>query len=133
MSIFDSVWGKLTGQSDAPAAAPTVASAAAEQPPPSTAPAPNPAPVPADPVDVMAVLQHLAEQKGTGGNWRTSIVDLLHLLDLDHSLPARHQLAEELNVHAGPDGSAEQNKALYAALMQKIADNGGQVPDALKA
>ena len=83
-------------------------------------------------VDVEQVLSHLASQRGGGGNWRTSIVDLLKLLDLDSSLNARKELANELNVHAGPDGSAEENIALHKAVMQKIAENGGKVPDSLR-
>jgi hypothetical protein len=83
-------------------------------------------------VDVDAVLSKLASQKGGGGNWRTSIVDLLKLLDMDSSLQTRKQLANELNVHAGADGSAEENIALHRAVVQKIADNGGKVPDSLR-
>jgi hypothetical protein len=83
-------------------------------------------------VDVNAVLTQLATTKGGGGNWKTSIVDLLKLLDMDSSLTARKTLAQELNVHAGADGSAEQNIALQKAVMQKIAENGGKVPDSLK-
>ena len=73
----------------------------------------------------------MAEKKA-GGNWQTSIVDLLKLLDLDSSLAARKQLATELNVHVGADGSADENIALHKAVMQKLADNGGKVPDSLK-
>jgi 3-oxoacyl-ACP reductase-like protein len=87
----------------------------------------------AAPVDVEGVLSTLAAQKAGGGNWRSSIVDLLKLLDLDSSLGARKELAEELNVHVGADGSAEENLALHRAVMQKLADNGGKVPDSLKA
>ena len=74
----------------------------------------------------------LASSKGGGGSWRTSIVDLLKLLDLDSSLTARKDLAQELSVSAGADGSAEQNIALSKAVMQKLAANGGKVPDSLK-
>ena len=70
--------------------------------------------------------------KSGGGNYRTSIVDLLKLLDLDSSLEARKELAEELGVRAGDDGSAEQNIALHKAVMAKLADNGGVVPDSLR-
>ena len=49
-------------------------------------------------VDVEAVLTQLASKKGGGGNWRTSVVDLLKVLDLDSGLDARKQLATELNV-----------------------------------
>ena len=83
-------------------------------------------------VDVDAVLQQMASKKGGGGNYRESIVDLLKLLDLDSSLDARKELAEELNVHAGAHGSAEQNIALQKAVMRKLAENGGKVPDSLR-
>jgi hypothetical protein len=83
-------------------------------------------------VDIDAVLVQLASSKGGGGNYRQSIVDLLKLLDLDSSLNARKELAEELNVHAGAHGSAEQNIALHKAVMRKVAENGGKVPDSMK-
>jgi hypothetical protein len=78
------------------------------------------------------VLSALALEKGGGGNWRTSIVDLLKLLDIDSSLAARKELAAELNVRAGADGSAEQNIALSKAVWKKLAESGGKVPDSLK-
>ena len=83
-------------------------------------------------VDIDAVLTQLAAKKGGGGNYRTSIVDLLKLLDLDSSLDARKGLAAELDVHAGEHGTAEQNIALHKAVMKKVAENGGKVPDSLK-
>ena len=83
-------------------------------------------------VDVEAVLEQKAATKGGGGNWRTSIVDLLKLLDLDSSLDARKEFATELNVAAGAHGSAEQNIALSRAVWRKLAENGGRVPDSLK-
>ncbi|MGE5501720.1 MAG: DUF3597 family protein [Ignavibacteriales bacterium] len=110
------------------------AAPAGQQPRPAQPAAPQ-APAAAQPlsdVDVEAVLANLAQQKGGGGNWRTSIVDLLKLLDLDSSLAARKELANELNVHVGADGSAEENIALRKAVMEKLAQNGGKVPDALR-
>lgn len=74
----------------------------------------------------------MAAAKGGGGNYQRSIVDLLKLLDLDSSLDARKELANELNVHAGADGSAEENIALHKAVMDKLAANGGIVPDDLR-
>lgn len=112
-------------QASSPAAAPPTASAVA---PVAPAPAPTPAPAP---VDVEAVLTSMAEIDGGGGNWRTSIVDLLKLLQLDSSLEARNDLADELGVHVGEAGSAEQNIALHKAVMKKLAENGGQVPASL--
>ena len=50
----------------------------------------------------------------------------------DASLAARKALANELNVHVGADGSAEENIALHKAVMKKLAENGGKVPDSLK-
>jgi 3-oxoacyl-ACP reductase-like protein len=109
-----------------PQAAPAAATAAA-----APAAAQAAAPV-AQAVDVEAVLTQMAAQKGGGGNWQTSIVDLLKLLDLDSSLEARKELGQELGVHAGADGSAEQNIALQKAVMRKLAENGGRVPASLK-
>jgi hypothetical protein len=83
-------------------------------------------------VDMEAVMAEYAKKKGGGGNWKTSIVDLLKMLDIDSSLDARKELAKELNVNAGAHGSAEQNIALHKAVMRKIAENGGKVPDSLR-
>lgn len=129
MSIFGSILNKIFHH--APAAAP----AGGAQPTPAQAPAAAqtaPAAQPKASVDVEAVLTQLAQGKGGGGNWRTSIVDLLKLLDLDSSLSARKELASELGVHVGADGSAEENIALHKAVMRKVADNGGTVPDSMK-
>ena len=123
MGIFSSIMNKIFHHDDPAPAAPAeqVAEAA-----PAAAPAAPPAPV-----DVEAVLTAMAAQK-EGGNWQTSIVDLLKLLDLDSSLAARKELANELNIHVGADGTAEENIALHKAVMQKLAENGGVVPDSLK-
>lgn len=131
MSLFSSIMNKIFHRG-APAkpAAPQAAPAAAAPAAPRPAPAPQPAA--AQPVDVEAVLTEMARENGGGGNWRTSIVDLLKLLDLDSSLSARKELGQELGVHAGADGSAEQNIALQKAVMRKLAENGGRVPDSLK-
>lgn len=102
-------------------------------PPLDPAPAtPAPAPTPAEPVDVEAVLEAMAREKGGPSDWRRSIVDLLKLLDLDSSLDARKELAAELDVNAGAHGSAEQNIALHRAVMRELAANGGKVPDDLR-
>jgi hypothetical protein len=93
----------------------------------------TPPPVPpGQVVDIEAVMAQYAKQKGGGGNWRESIVDLLKMLDIDSSLEARKELANELGVNAGAPGSAEQNIALHKAVMRKVAENGGKVPESLK-
>ncbi len=84
-------------------------------------------------VDVGAVLTALDAQKGGGLNWQSSIVDLLKLLDLDSSLAARKTLANELGVHVGADGTAEENIALHKAVVDKLAENGGKIPAEMKA
>lgn len=83
-------------------------------------------------VDIDATLSQLAAKKGGNLNYRQSIVDLLKLLDLDSSLEARTKLADELDVHVGAPGTAEENIALHKAVMRKIAENGGKVPDSMK-
>lgn len=128
MSLFSSIMSKIFHRKPATASAATPAPQAA-----SAAPAAAPVQAaPAAPVDVEQVLSEVAAQKGGGGNWRTSIVDLLKMLDLDSSLAARKALAEELGVNAGAHGSAEQNIALQKAVWRKLAENGGQVPASLR-
>lgn len=127
MGIFSSIMDKVLHRKK-PAAAP-----AAPAPAPAAAPAAAaPPPPPPEPVDVEVVLVELAAQKGGGGNWRTSIVDLLKMLDLDSSLDARKELAAELGVAAGPHGSPEQNIALQKAVWVALAKNGGVVPASLR-
>jgi hypothetical protein len=144
VSIFGDIWNKIVGHSDA-TPPPATSTTAQSSPAPSSIPAPSStptpssagtassaAPTPAGAVDVEAILVTMATAKGRPSNWRTSIVDLLILLDLDSNLSARKELAQELNVHAGADGSAEQNIALHKAVMHKLEENGGKVPDSLK-
>ena len=141
MGIFSSIMNKIfhhpAAQAAAAPASPggVAASPQAAATQPAATPAANAnvsAPTAMEPVDVEAVLSVMAQDKGGGGNWRSSIVDLLKLLDLDSSLEARKELANELNVHVGGDGSAEENIALHKAVMQQLAANGGKVPDSLK-
>ncbi len=135
MSIFGSIMNKIfhpagAAPAEGAAASPdAAASTSAFDAAGGAAPAQS---VPAQNVDVGAVLSQMASQKGGGGNYQTSIVDLLKMLDLDSSLGARKALGEELGVHAGADGTAEQNIALHKAVMQKLAENGGKVPDSMR-
>jgi hypothetical protein len=78
-------------------------------------------------VDVMARLEQKAAGKDL--NWKTSIVDLLKLLDIDSSLSARKELADELGAPADlKDGSAEMNVWLHKEVLRRIAANGGNLP-----
>jgi Domain of unknown function (DUF3597) len=130
MSIFGNIMNKIFHHGTATAQATPQPSAASREGDTGTVTAAPPAA--AQTVDVGAVLGEMASMKGGGSNYQTSIVDLLKLLDLDSSLEARKELANELNVHAGADGSAEQNIALHRAVMAKLAENGGVVPDSLR-
>jgi hypothetical protein len=81
------------------------------------------------PIDVDAVLtQRMAARGGPALNWKTSIADLMRLLDLDPSLDNRKELATELGYTGAKDGSAEMNIWLHRKVMEGLAANGGQVP-----
>jgi hypothetical protein len=88
--------------------------------------------VAAEPVDVEAVLNEMSSKSTQKLNWRTSIVDLLKLLDLDSSLQARKELADELGYSGDKNDSASMNIWLHKQVMRKLAENGGKVPADLK-
>jgi 3-oxoacyl-ACP reductase-like protein len=79
-------------------------------------------------VDVEEILTNMQKQSGQQLNWRTSIVDLLKLLNLDSSLQARKELAAELNYTGDTNDSASMNIWLHKQVMTKLAQNGGKVP-----
>ena len=139
MSIFGNIMKKIfhhdtpAAAAPKPAASPSAPAPAAPAQPAAAAPVAAAAEAPPVAVDVAAVLEAMAGMKDDhGGNYQTSIVDLLKLLDLDSSLTARKELAQELEVHADADGTAKQNIALHRAVMDKLAANGGLVPDRLR-
>ena len=138
MSIFSSIMSKIFG-TDAAAATPaeaTAGSGAATAPTPVSSPtssAPANATAAPQAVDVEAVLSELASKNHQQLNWRTSIVDLLKLLDLKSSLAARQELARELHYTGNMNDSAAMNIWLQKQVMQKLAENGGKVPDDLKS
>ncbi|UYY59955.1 DUF3597 domain-containing protein [Sphingomonas sp. S2-65] len=154
MSIFgkikDAIFGKSGGpfsdnylghsnnRRDTPAAAPAShpapAAPQAQAPvsPQAQQPAPA-APAQSQPVDVEQVLTTISAGKGNPDlNWRTSIVDLMKLLDLDSSLDNRKELATELGYTGEKNGSAEMNIWLHKAVMQQLEKSGGKVPASLK-
>jgi hypothetical protein len=65
-------------------------------------------------------------------DWRRSIVDLMKLINLDSSLAARKELAQELNYAGDMNDSASMNIWLHKQVMIKLVDNGGKVPDELR-
>jgi hypothetical protein len=130
MSLFSKILEKL-GFSRPAQAAP-----APQVPPASRAAAPAPAaPAPVAAitvVDVVAKLEGLAASHAEKLNWKVSIVDLLKLLGIDSSLAARKELATELGCPPQKMAdSAQMNMWLHKTVLQKLAQNGGNIPKEL--
>src|SRR3546814_11068143 len=97
MSIFgkikDAIFGKKAEAATPPAAPATTASPAAPQPVPT-------APAAVSEVDVEAILTAQNAYATQPLKWRTSILDLMKLIEID-SIPAnRNELPQELAYHA---------------------------------
>ena len=122
MSIFGSILSAIFGHT-------AQASPSAQSGSPA-APGQTAAPVTREQVEDK--IQKLADAKGAPSNWKESIVDLMKLLDLESSLSARKQLAQELGYTGALDGSAEMNVWLHKDVMDKLAKSGGAVPPSLK-
>jgi len=120
MSLFSSILSKLgIGSAEA-----------------SETPTPDPSVAPAvaaiSQVDVVAKLEGLAASHAEKLNWKVSIVDLLKLLGLDSSLTVRQELAKELGCPADAlSDSAKMNIWLHKTVLQKLAQNGGNIPQDL--
>jgi hypothetical protein len=90
-------------------------------------------PTPMTREQVEAMIQKVANDTGHKDyNWKQSIVDLMKLLNLDSSLGARKQLAQELGYTGALDGSAEMNVWLHKQVMTNLMESGGKVPESLK-
>ncbi|WP_293370958.1 DUF3597 domain-containing protein [Nevskia sp.] len=130
MGLFNSILEKLgmgSKAAAAPAAAPAAPAPAAAAP--AAAPAAPAGPAPISVVDVVGKLEALAAASAQKLNWKVSIVDLMKLLGLDSSLGARKELATELGCPADKMGdSAQMNMWLHKTVLQKLADNGGNIP-----
>lgn len=130
MSLLGSIVSKILhpfGGGEA-SAAPSSSTSGSDQPS-TSAPAGSAG---GSPVDVASVLDGLAEKNSQTLDWRHSIVDLMKLLSLDSSITARKQLADELHFTGDKEDSASMNIWLHKQVMQKLAENGGKVPDDLK-
>jgi hypothetical protein len=128
MGFFSKILEKLgigsAAAAPAPAPPPTATPAS-----PSAAPVAPPQPTPVALVDVVAQLEQRAAANPQKLNWRTSIVDLLKLLDIDSSFAARKELATELGCPAELMAeSAKMNVWLHKTVLARIAANGGNVP-----
>jgi hypothetical protein len=145
MGILGDIFHKIfPGSHPANTQAQTGGAPQAAPAPQAPAPAPSPAPAagttgtagaaaaPAatlnQQVDVEEILTNMQKQSGQQLNWRSSIVDLLKLLNLDSSLQARKELAAELHFTGDTNDSAGMNIWLHKQVMTKLAQNGGKVP-----
>ena len=134
MSLFSTILSKLGigGTTAAPAPTSQRTPPASGSSSPSLSTSPSPSRPPAAPVDIAAVLEQRAAASSQKLNWRTSIVDLLKLLDMDSSFTARKALATELGCPADLMGdSAKMNMWLHKTVLARVAANGGKVPQEL--
>ena len=140
MSMLGRIFSRILGR---PAeAAGTAEATKAGEPAPSATPATTggavaagaaaPAAAAMSQVDLEKVMNERAAAAGQKLNWRTSIVDLMKLLDLDSGLAARKELATELGYTGDMNDSAAMNMWLHKQVMRKVAENGGIVPAELK-
>lgn len=128
MSIFGSIVNAIFGTAKAAGAAVAGTVSAA-----TAAVSGGSKPTPMTREQVEAMIQKKADETNRHNyNWRQSIVDLMKLLDLDSSLNARKQLAQELGYTGELNGSAEMNIWLHQQVMAKLMESGGVVPDSLK-
>lgn len=140
MGLFSNLMDKVFGKDEDSNAAASVEATATEAQvvedaqPVETAVAPEP--VALSEVDVVNLLDGKVEAHSEDLSWRTSIVDLLKLMELDSSYGARKEMAIELGYSAEDiesKGSAEMNMWLQKQVMHQIAKNGGNVPEELYA
>jgi hypothetical protein len=125
MGMFSNILAKLGFGSDKVEAAAQTAPVTEV----ATAAPAAPAVVAISVVDVVANMEALAKAHAEKLNWKVSIVDLMKLLGLDSSLTARKALAAELGCPADKMGdSAQMNMWLHKTVLQKLADNGGNIP-----
>ena len=134
MSIFgkikDAIFGHKAQAQPAPTSPQASPTGQGQAMPQINTPSANPDRI-AD-VDVDAILAQAAAEKGEQLNYKSSIVDLMKLLDLDSSLDNRKELATELGYTGDKDGSAEMNIWLHKAVMTKLEENGGKVSAELR-
>ena len=132
MGFFNKILEKLGIGGAEAAEVPNAQASAQTATTPDAASAPAAASAAVSVTDVVAQLEQKAAANAQKLNWRTSIVDLLKLLDLDSSLTARKELATELGCPADLMGdSAQMNMWLHKEVLKRIAQNGGNIPQDL--
>lgn len=130
--IKDAIFGTANAQTVSEGSAPAAPSSA--EPTISAGPLTSHNPssegtgVPAGSVEVASILDEAVKANGQKLDWRRSIVDLLKALNIDSSLTARKELADELGYTGDTNDSATLNVWLHKAVIKKLSENGGKVP-----
>ena len=130
MSIFGKIKDAIFG-GEAKAAPKTTSRPTTSKPPSATTP--NAVAGGArKPISGVVVEERLDNVPGADKlNWRTSIVDLMKLVQIDPSYDNRKELAREMG-RSDYGGSADDNIWLHKRVMSEIAKNGGIVPAGMK-
>ena len=137
MGVFDKIRDAIFGRDADKQKSPSTTTASTQaQPRPApaatTSAGAKPAAPQAAPVDVETLLEGLAARNAQRLNWRTSIVDLMKLVDLDPSLENRKSLAAELGYKGDTSDSAAMNVWLHKQVLIKLQEGGGRVPASLR-
>jgi hypothetical protein len=132
MSIFGKIMSAIFGSNASATPATTAGSAAPSTGTAGASGGGAPAGTPAQSVDVAAILDKAVAAKKEKLEWHTSIVDLMKALDIDSSLGARKELAQELKYTGDTNDSATMNVWLHKQMMAQLAANGGKLPSNIK-
>ncbi len=132
MSFFNTILNTLgigTAQAAGHAVADALSTATDADDTGTSAPATETVSADSPQVDIVAQLEARAAAQPQKLNWKTSIVDLLKLLELDSSLATRKELATELGCPAElMADSAQMNMWLHKQVLLRLAANGGNIP-----
>ena len=131
MSVLGKIFGNIFKKRDQVAGSAPASGTPSATPAPApapTAPAAAPQPASIQDVDVAGILDFMNDQREQKLNWRTSIVDLMKLVGMESSLSERKELADELGYSGDKSDTASMNIWLHKQVIQKIRDNGGQLP-----
>lgn len=132
MSIFGKIMSAIFGTSASATPAPSASGGAASPASGGAASSGSGSAAPAQTVDVASILDKAVAAKKEKLEWRTSIVDLMKALDIDSSLAARKDLANELHYTGDTNDSATMNMWLHKQMMAQLAANGGKLPADIK-
>ena len=129
MSILSNILDKLGLKKEAKPAAAKPVMTKAPNFRPSQIPTKQAAGAPMAMVDVVTKLDDLAKKFSVPVNWRVSINDLMAIMGMDHKPEDIKALAVELGCPASEmNDSYKRNVWTHKALLQKIAQYGGNIP-----